>query len=425
MKKTISTLALCSLCLASVDANAALDEEKILRQLESLQKTVISQQAVIEELKRKIQANERKITVTAEKTEKIAAPEPLAVASGQVTLANKAIDRLEIKGDLRVRYESRHLDMADGANKNQDRFRTRFRLGGVWKNITEKWELGAGLITGDSRATATNNTWSDSSNPFNTGGISLDYAYGKHIWNDFFFTAGQQIDPYKNSWVMWDNDDRFTGLTVGYKPDLGLFATVGGYAVKYYKVASKDHNTALVYMGQGGFTGKRDKIKYTLAAGFQIYDQSFVNDEHERGCFSYVDPDKYGFEVGDIYGEVKFPLNDTLKLSAYGHIWNNFGADGRPGEGQLGSADGALDPDDESLGMSFGIGAAIEKFKLGYSYIQVGADSLYGRLMDGDVGTGVDTAIKSAEKDSSDEYAIRTDVEGHKFFDILADVISA
>ncbi len=57
MKKTISTLALCSLCLASVDANAALDEEKILRQLESLQKTVISQQAVIEELKRKIQAN--------------------------------------------------------------------------------------------------------------------------------------------------------------------------------------------------------------------------------------------------------------------------------------------------------------------------------------------------------------------------------
>jgi hypothetical protein len=417
MKKIISTLALCSLCLSGVNAHAALDEEKILRQLEELQKTVVSQQAVIEELKQKILANEKNITRQTIKPAETPIQESPA-ASGIVTLANKAIDQLEIKGDLRIRYESRHLDMADGGNENQDRFRTRFRLGGIWKNKTENWELGAGLITGDARATATNNTWSNNSNPFNTGGVNLDYAYGRHVWNNFVFTAGQQIDPYKNSWVMWDNDVRFSGFTAAYKPELGIFATVGGYGAKYYKVDEpesgtmdyKDHNTAMIYMGQAGFTGKVDKFKYTVAVGTQIYDHSFINDEHERGCLEYVDPDKYRFEIGDIYGDVKFPLNDRIKMSMYGHIWNNFGADGHKGEGQLG---GNIDPEDESLGMSFGVGAKIAKYKLDYSYIQVGADSLYGRLMDGDVGTGMETYIHKAG--TVRIYGVRTDVEGHKF----------
>lgn len=57
MKKIISVLALCSFCLGTVNAEAGLDEKKVLRQLETLRKTVVAQQAVIEELKLKILAN--------------------------------------------------------------------------------------------------------------------------------------------------------------------------------------------------------------------------------------------------------------------------------------------------------------------------------------------------------------------------------
>lgn len=61
-------------------------------------------------------------------------------------------------------------------------------------------------------------------------------------------------------------------------------------------------------MGQAGFSGQSAQFKYTVATGFQIYDQSFINDEQENGCLEYVDPAEYGFEIGDIYADVKFPL---------------------------------------------------------------------------------------------------------------------
>ena len=104
-----------------------------------------------------------------------------------ITLANKAIDQVKIKGDLRVRYERRDTEYENSDDDYaRDRWRSRFRIGGVWKNKKEDWEVGAGLATGGSGATSTNDTWSDDE-PFETGDIRLDYAYAKHKMNDFDF----------------------------------------------------------------------------------------------------------------------------------------------------------------------------------------------------------------------------------------------
>lgn len=374
MKKVISTVAFCAGTFLAVNAQAALDEAEILKKLEYLQNKVESQQQIIDELKEEVAGRKS------------------SSGDSRVELANSAIDQLKIKGDLRVRFETRQIE-ADGEDKNRDRLRTRFRIGGVWKNKSESWEVGAGLATGSTDATSTNDTWSEAS-PFETGDIRLDYAYGKHKWNDMSFTAGQHKNPYEHAWVLWDGDVRLAGFTGSYGPDQGFFATAGGYGARYYKASSDDYNTAMLYAGQLGFRGKANDLSYTVAAGYHTYDSNFVSEEQKSGDLPLVDPDKYELNIGDLYGEVKLPAGPA-KLKFYGQVWQNFGADGNDGQGQVG---GTLNPEDEDMGWVLGLSAKVNKFKFGYSYAYIEADSLYGPLSDSDFGSGVNS----------------TDVEGHK-----------
>ncbi|MBU4263308.1 MAG: putative porin [Proteobacteria bacterium] len=375
MKRVISTLALCVGAFWSVNAQAALSDQEILDKIEALQRQVASQQEVIDTLKKQV-----------EKNEAVAGP-------SKITLANSLIDQLTIKGDLRARFETRQIDK-DSGDENRDRLRTRFRIGGIWQNTAENWEVGAGLATGSTDATSTNATWSESS-PFETGDIRLDYAYGKHKWNDFTFTAGQHINPYETSWIFWDSDARFTGFTGGYKSDAGLFTTVGAYGVRYYQAKAGNYNTAMLYAGQAGYTGKAGDLKYTLAAGYHTYDKSFINEESSTGgLLEDVDPNKYELNIGDIYGDVNFPLG-SAKMTVYAQAWQNFGADGNAGQGQVG---GTLLPDQEDTGWILGINSKINDFKIGYAYTRVESDSLYGGLKDADFGTGLNN----------------TDIQGHR-----------
>ncbi len=378
MKKVISTLAFCAGSMIAVNAQAALNEAEILQKIDALQKQVASQQQIIDDLKKEVATKE---TVSGSKS--------------KIELANSAIDQLKIKGDLRVRFETRQLDYDHDDDENNDRLRTRFRIGGVWKNLDESWEVGAGLATGSTDPTSTNDTWSEAS-PFETGDIRLDYAYGKHYWNDMSFTAGQHINPFKSSWLFWDTDVRFAGLTASYEPETGFFATAGAYGARYYKTSDGSTNTAMLYAGQLGFKGKANDLKYTIAAGYHTYDSSFINTEHDEkdGPLQYVDPNKYELNIGDIYADATFPLGGN-KMKLYGQLWQNFGADGQAGQGQLG---GTLKPDDEDMGWILGLETNIDKFKIGYAYTQIEADSIFSGLKDADFGTGVNM----------------TDIKGHK-----------
>ncbi|MFP3927588.1 MAG: putative porin [Desulfobacteraceae bacterium] len=147
-------------------------------------------------------------------------------------MGNKVIDNLTLKGDLRLRYERRDRNRPAGEEEDdaRDRFRTRFRLGGIWQNDAENWEAGAGLATGSDGPTSTNATWSKNKH-FETGDIRLDYAYAKHEFNDSFrITLGQHKNPYQTTWALWDGDVRPAGLTAQYEKG-GLFLTAGGYDI--------------------------------------------------------------------------------------------------------------------------------------------------------------------------------------------------
>jgi hypothetical protein len=376
MRKTISAMAIFSVSLFAANSHAALNEKEVLERLESLQKTVAAQQELINELKKQVEQNKEQ---TGSGTE-----------SSAITLANKAIDQLKIKGDLRVRYERRDTEYEDSNDDYaRDRWRTRFRIGGVWKNKKEDWEVGAGLATGGSGATSTNDTWSDDS-PFETGDIRLDYAYAKHKIDDFAFTLGQHKNPLKTSWVMWDGDVRLAGLTAKYKNDGGLFAVLGGYGASY-----DGDNMAMLYAGQLGFTGKADKLKYTVAAGYHTYDKSFINDDDGDNFLGNINPDDYELNIGDIYADISIPLGKA-KVKFYGQYWQNFGADGAVGESQATSY--IEDPEDADTGWVFGLDTKINKFKVGYAYSVVEADSLYGYLADADFGDNIADTNKKGHK---------------------------
>lgn len=387
MRKVLSAAAALGVCLtlpAAALAGTGMSDEQILKELEYLRNKVASQQEHIDALGAMV---DKKVSAKVEEEVKKS-------GGSKVALANKFIDQLTLKGDLRARYEIRDRDYKDNSGStdvSRDRWRTRFRLGGIWDNKEENWQVGAGLATGSDDPTSTNDTWSDDK-PFETGDIRLDYAYAKHKWNDFSFTLGQHENPYKSSWVFWDGDVRLAGLTGHYGAKEGVFATLGGYSAKLVN----DDNTATLVAGQAGYNGKAGAAAYTLAAGYHTYSKSLINEGTAAFSLNAVDEDKYELNIGDLYGKVSFPAG-PVKLSLYGQIWQNFGADGTIGQSQAGSSF-TQKPEDADMGWVFGADAKYGAFKLGYAYSVVEADSLFGYLSDSDFGDGLSKTNKKGHR---------------------------
>jgi hypothetical protein len=403
MKKVLSTAMALGFCLylpTATLAGGSTSNDAIMRELQELRAQVSNQQAEIDMLKSQkgtapedMEYLKNKVAANGEHIEAIEAKKGFAVSG------NEFIDGIKLKGDLRVRYEMRDREYKDGMGTDltRERFRTRFRLGGVWDNKAESWQAAAGLATGGDDPTSTNDTWSEAK-PFETGDIRLDYAYAKHKWNDFSMMLGQSENPYKTSWVFWDGDVRLAGMTLAYGQKTGVFATGGAYGAKLVQ----DDDTSMLYMGQVGYNGKfSEKGKFTVATGYQAYSNEMIDEEwaldHDASTTTIsslglgsVDPNAYELNIGDIYTDVSFPAG-PVKLKLYGQVWMNFGADGA--HGQAGSKFPGL-PEDNDMGWVLGTDAKINDFKMGLAYSVVEADSLFGYLSDSDFGDGLSKTNK-------------------------------
>lgn len=351
----VASVALVLIFSASVYAVTA-DEEAILKRVDELQKQVDEQQKTIDKL---------------------------SSDKGTCILSNH-IDNLKIKGDLRVRYERRDRDLAAGGDEVLERMRLRLRAGLVWNSDKENWELGAGLITGGAEGTKSFDTWGESYY-FETGDLRLDYAYAKHTIGNLNLTAGQQINPFKSSWLFWSCNLRPTGFTAQYATK-HFFVTAGGYDVKQYTLDNHNTDFGMLYAIQLGTNLKADDIKLTFAGALYGFDGVFERNERPNSDYSYM--------IGDFYGSAGIPLGGA-NLNLYAQTFYNFGAEGEEGEGVLG---GTLDPEEENLGWIIGAGLKIKAFSLAYSYAQVGADSCVGGLKDATFGSGLSL----------------TDLKGHK-----------
>jgi hypothetical protein len=392
MKKVLATVVALGCCLylptAVLAGGGKKASDDMSRELQDLRDQLARQQAEIDMLKgQKVPAGDPSLTGRVEALEK---------KKGYVMAKNAFIDQVTIKGDFRVRYE--YLDYNfQNEDGNNEHFRNRFRLGGIWQNKTENWVVGAGAATGTAaNPTSTNDTWGSTA-PFDHSEFNLDYAFAKHTWNDYSVTLGQMENPYVTTWTMFDPDVRFTGLTLAYGAKEGVFATASAYGAQERILTGNDSNTTMLYMAQVGYKNKfSEKGNYTLAAGYQMYDQEFINQGPEDKEIDYlgdIDPDQYGLSIGDLYGDVTFPAGPmTMKL--YGQVWMNFDADGDIGESQ--AVDLNQKPEDNDMGWVLGLNANIEQFHFGYAYAYVEADSYFGYLSDADFG--YDTTNKQGHR---------------------------
>ncbi|NOY82938.1 MAG: hypothetical protein GXP31_18220 [Kiritimatiellaeota bacterium] len=376
------------------------DLGKVLSQLREMRAQLAKQDAQIRQLKAKLQEleNDRQQVV-----EQVVEDKLKKVGTSPLRLGNGNIDSLKLQGDLRVRYERRSKDTGAVANKkeNRDRMRSRFRLGFVWTNSTEDWEIGAGLATGGDDGRSTNDTWNEKK-LFETGDIRLDYAYAKHKWDNLAITLGQQKNPFVTSYILWDSDLRPTGLTAQLRAD-NVFATLGYYNVLWganLKGNADDYSVEM-FAGQIGVKYEtEDGIGFLAAAGTYLFTDSFREataggtDPYKYSSGLYNVDSSYDVQLGDVYAQVTGKVG-SANVKAYGHAVKNFGADGA--KSQQG---GTIDPSDNDLAWLLGFALKYDRIKLGYSYARIEADSVFGPMKDSDFG---ETAG-----------LVDTNLEGHK-----------
>jgi hypothetical protein len=349
-------------------------EQDILTRIETMQQQIEQQQQAIQALKGQLQQQQ-------EETQ--ASLAQMNQGSGLILGGN--VDNLKFTGDLRIRnqYDVYEPDgMYDDDDMTADRWRYRLRLGFVWTNSTENFEIGAGIATGGAGKTSnsTNATWNDSEE-FEYDSLCLDYAYAKHTWGDFSVTAGQQINPYQSTFILWDGDLRPAGFTAAYEMG-GMFAT-GGYYVAFQDPDGDwgyQRDAAEVLAAQVGYSLELEGMDAMIAAAYYHFD-----DQYSMRVVG-ADPEDLTYELADIMMSVSGKAGDVA-LKLYGEAIMNLGAE-----------ESVMDDDEKDMAWVLGIEAKFAGLKLGYAYGLREYQSVPMALVDQDFAMAGDT----------------TNVEGHR-----------
>jgi polyhydroxyalkanoate synthesis regulator phasin len=167
------------------------------------------------------------------------------------------IRKMQLKGDLRLRYQ--HTDRDEKAERNQGRYR--FRLG-VVTQLNDKVDVGFGVASGDSNPRSTNE---DMNNTFERGDVRLDYAYARYKPYSWMSLVGGKFENplFLTTDMLWDSDIRPEGASVVFNHPvydwLDVFATTGYWVVDERK---DDENDPTMYVVQPGTKIKLGKYVY-------------------------------------------------------------------------------------------------------------------------------------------------------------------
>ncbi|MCH2176455.1 MAG: putative porin [Lentisphaeria bacterium] len=358
------------------------------KEIEALQKQLELQAKQIEYLQQKLERMEtERDRLTAYQQTKEESP---------IIYLRPGIEGLQIKADLRLRYEKR-----SGNDANYNRFQTRFRLGFKWLNPEKNFEIGAGFITGSENPSTSNNTHSNEY-PFQSGDLRLDYAYARHFWDDFSVTVGQAPNPYLTSAILWDPSVRPVGVTVNWRgtevqkgKQEGFYAIAGIYDFAYAPDNDTDNESFITAMqlGWAPIANKDNSLLFTTSA--YLYDSAaseantFVNNNGDR-----VVPNQdfdYTFSLVDIYVKGRHKFSDELSASLYTHGVMNVGA----GSGDQSVLGGNEQADDHNIAYLLGSQIDLDNFYLKTEYRYIEADSVNSWFQDPVFGSGTGVGVNA------------------------------
>ncbi|MBN1840748.1 MAG: putative porin [Deltaproteobacteria bacterium] len=239
MKKLQLSVLLCAICvlLINIEANAG-DLVDILKE-----KGIITQEEAKEATEDKAEAK-----------------------------AFKFLEKMDFKGDLRLRHDTQWQDEKDDKyTRNRERFRLRF---GIKAKTTETTEVGVRLASGSGFQNTTNQSCDEHARGKE---IFIDLAYASWKPTDFLtITGGKQKNPLFTFPLVWDPDVNQEGVSEGLKLDITdhieIFSNLGQWFIEELNIKDTDRDPTLLVYQLGSVIKPTEKLKLQLALTYYDFE---------------------------------------------------------------------------------------------------------------------------------------------------------
>lgn len=280
------------------------------------------------------------------------------------------VDRIELKGDVRLRYEA--IDEDFEADRRRARFRTRF---GLSARVNDEVKFVFQLASGGSNPVSTNQSFDGG---FSTKDIGIDLAYIDWRVNDqLHFYAGKMKNPLFRAGgvpLIWDGDLNPEGVALKYSNG-GFFGTVGGYSVEE-RSAGDD---SLLYTLQAGYNFRlTDNTKLMAGAGYFSYsdtigNSAFYNGRSKGNTLDVGGNYLYDYKLTELFVELGTTVADW-PLKMYVHAVQN--------------SEVNLEDTAYAIGAKLGSAKAEGNMEFSWTYQDIEADAVIATFNDSDFGGG-------------------------------------
>ena len=310
------------------------------------------------------------------------------VAQGKHNTLPKWIQNIELKGDLRLRYQWEKKK----SSIDRHRGRYRFRWGATTK-VVDKVKVGFGLASGGTDPRSTNQTMTNS---FETPDIRLDYAYAEYMAAPWLTLYGGKFKRKPVLWqpsdLLWDSDINTEGLAAvisrSTASGIDLFINTGTYILDEIK---NDTSDPLLMVAQPGLklkiTGNMD-VKVALAY-YGFSGVKGVSLDHSEGTNSVDTTNQLIYNYNSVNPNIEVGLKKPLGgIVPYGAFYLDYISN--------------PDPSSDNTGYLFGLKFGDKKLKkkgqwqFKYMYRSLEKDAWLDTFSD------------------SDFYGGETNVEGHE-----------
>ena len=243
----------------------------------------------------------------------------------------KWYDKIDFKGDLRLRYEGFWVEgLSD--NNHRSRFRLRARAG-VYTDVADWMKVGLQLRSGDPDDPVSDNQSVDGG--FTMKDIAISEAFAAFTPTDWLGIHAGKFDP-KELWVVsdmqWDDDVTVEGLLE--RLEFGAFEAS---LYQYFLEERSAGDDSVVYGGQvRGAFDLSSKHSLEFGAGYDdwvnpqyVADLTLSGKLHGNRVSNILDADDQlisDFEIASLFAEWKYELSERWPIKVTAFAYHNFGA---------------------------------------------------------------------------------------------------